>query len=121
MFRIVLLLLCTTILTACGGGSDRARPAPPAPPPPTAGCNDAIEFCGTIPGNADPCTDGEYWPLSVTSTQRPFIVHFPRQNNEAKAMEMVNGYYADEWPKFREAVENLDTSPFKDYEELKEE
>ena len=38
----------------------------------------------------------------------------------AEAMEMVNGYYADEWPKFREAVENLDTSPFKDYEEIKE-
>lgn len=37
-----------------------------------------------------------------------------------KAMEMVNGYYSEEWPKFREAVENLDTSPFKDYEEIKE-
>lgn len=38
----------------------------------------------------------------------------------AKAMEMVNGYYAEEWPKFRTAVEGLDTSPFKDYEEIKE-
>lgn len=37
----------------------------------------------------------------------------------AKAMELVNGYYSNEWNKFREAVENLDTSPFKDYEEIK--
>ena len=38
----------------------------------------------------------------------------------AKALEMVNGYYAENWPTFREAIENLDTSPFKDYEEIKE-
>ncbi len=38
----------------------------------------------------------------------------------AKAVDLVNGYYKEEWPKFREAVENLDTSPFKDYEEIKE-
>lgn len=37
-----------------------------------------------------------------------------------KGIEMVNGYFKEEWPKFREAVENLDTSPFKDYEEIKE-
>ena len=37
----------------------------------------------------------------------------------AKAMELVNDYYSNEWNKFREAVENLDTSPFKDYEEIK--
>ncbi|MEQ9403509.1 MAG: hypothetical protein RIM99_07990 [Cyclobacteriaceae bacterium] len=38
----------------------------------------------------------------------------------AKVIETVNGYYKEEWPKFREAVEGLDTSPFKDYEEIKE-
>ncbi|MEM8938890.1 MAG: hypothetical protein AAGC64_06050 [Bacteroidota bacterium] len=35
-----------------------------------------------------------------------------------KAMEMINGYYKEDWPKFRETTENLDTSPFKDYEEI---
>lgn len=38
----------------------------------------------------------------------------------AKAMETVNGYYSNEWGKFQEAVESLDTSPFKEYEEIKE-
>ncbi len=42
------------------------------------------------------------------------------QDELAKVIEMVNGYYANEWPKYREAVESLDTSPFKDYEEIKE-
>ncbi|MEM0941547.1 MAG: hypothetical protein AAGI25_17435 [Bacteroidota bacterium] len=37
-----------------------------------------------------------------------------------KAMEMVNGYYKEDWPTFRKTIENLDTSPFKDYEEIKE-
>lgn len=37
-----------------------------------------------------------------------------------KALDSVNGYFREEWPKFREAVEDLDTSPFKDYEEIKE-
>ncbi len=36
-----------------------------------------------------------------------------------KALAMVNGYFSEEWPKFREEVEKLDTSPFKDYEEIK--
>ena len=52
-------------------------------------------------------------------TENKLIKKF--EDELAKAMEMVNGYYAEEWPKFREAVENLDTSPFKDYEEIKEE
>ena len=37
----------------------------------------------------------------------------------AEALETVNGYYSEEWPKFREAVETLDTSPFKDYDDIK--
>ncbi len=36
------------------------------------------------------------------------------------ALEAVNGYYSGPWVEFREAVEDLDTSPFKDYEEIKE-
>ena len=51
-------------------------------------------------------------------TENKLIAKF--EDEMAKAMEMVNGYYSAEWPKFREAVENLDTSPFKDYEEIKE-
>lgn len=37
-----------------------------------------------------------------------------------KALGTVNGYYAEQWPAYREAMENADTSPFKDYEEIKE-
>ncbi|MEM7296769.1 MAG: hypothetical protein AAF391_00715 [Bacteroidota bacterium] len=51
-------------------------------------------------------------------TENKLITKF--ENELVKAMEMVNGYYTEEWAKFREAVENLDTSPFKDYEEIKE-
>jgi photosystem II stability/assembly factor-like uncharacterized protein len=39
----------------------------------------------------------------------------------AEALAMVNSYFLNEWPKFREAVENLNTSPFKEpYNEIKE-
>ena len=52
------------------------------------------------------------------STENKLIQKF---DEEVKAaIEMINGYYAEEWPKFREAVENLDTSPFEDYQEIKE-
>lgn len=37
-----------------------------------------------------------------------------------KVLAEVNGYFQDEWPKYREAVEGLDLSPFEDYEEIKE-
>ncbi|MEO1254851.1 MAG: hypothetical protein AAFY41_08205, partial [Bacteroidota bacterium] len=51
-------------------------------------------------------------------TENKLIAEFEKDLTEA--MDVVNGYYKDEWPKFREAVENLDTSPFKDYDEIKE-
>ncbi len=51
-------------------------------------------------------------------TENKLIKKF--EDELAKVLESVNGYFRDEWPKFREAVENLDTSPFKDYEEIKE-
>ena len=43
------------------------------------------------------------------------------EDDLAKAMETVNGYFNESWPEFRSKVEGLDTSPFKDYEEIKEE
>ena len=53
------------------------------------------------------------------ATENKLIKRF--EDDLAEAMEMVNGYYAEKWPEFRSAVEDLDTSPFKDYEEIKEE
>lgn len=52
------------------------------------------------------------------ATENKLIAKF--EEEIGKAMEMVNGYYKEEWNNFREAVENLDVSPFKDYEEIKE-
>lgn len=52
-------------------------------------------------------------------TEQKLISKFEEDLTEA--MEMVNGYYNEKWPEFRSAVEGLDTSPFKDYEEIKEE
>ncbi len=52
-------------------------------------------------------------------TENKLIKKF--EEDLAEAMEMVNGYYKDKWPEFRSTVEDLDTSPFKDYEEIKEE
>ena len=52
-------------------------------------------------------------------TENKLIKKF--EDEIASAMDMVNGYYAEAWPSFRAAVEKLDTSPFKDYEEIKEE
>lgn len=86
-------ILCCFTLAACGGGSgSAARPAPPVSPPPSppsVACNEALEFCGAIPGSADPCADTQYWPLSSSSALRPVTVHYPRLTNEAKALEMI--------------------------------
>ena len=48
-------------------------------------------------------------------TENKLIKKF--EDDLKEAMDMVNGYYNEKWPEFRSAVENLDTSPFKDYEE----
>ena len=34
------------------------------------------------------------------------------------ALKPVNDYFESEWPKFRETVEPIDLSPFKDYEKI---
>lgn len=52
-------------------------------------------------------------------TENKLIKKF--EDDLADAMQMVNGYYSEMWPEFRSTVEDLDTSPFKDYEEIKEE
>ncbi|MEO9869636.1 WD40/YVTN/BNR-like repeat-containing protein [Ekhidna sp.] len=51
-------------------------------------------------------------------TENKLIKKF--EEDLAEAMKTVNGYYTENWPEFRSAVEDLDTSPFKDYEEIKE-
>lgn len=51
-------------------------------------------------------------------TENKLIKKF--EDDLEEALEMVNGYFTTDWPTFREAVETLDTSPFKDYEEIKE-
>lgn len=92
MRQVVSIFLCCFALAACGGEGSAARPAPPAsppPPPPPVACNDALEFCGAIPGSADPCTDTQYWPLNLSSALRPLTVHYSRLTNETKALEMI--------------------------------
>ena len=89
MKSFLLTLASCLSVAACGGGGTAARPAPPAPPPPPTACNDAVEYCGSIPGNVDPCIETLYWPLSSSSALRPLTVHYPRLNNEAKALEMI--------------------------------
>ncbi|MEM7432134.1 MAG: hypothetical protein AAF351_09350 [Pseudomonadota bacterium] len=85
-------------LAACGGGGGGSanRPAQPGPNPPTATCDNTVEFCGVIPGSADPCTEPQYWPLNESSTVRPLTVHFPRSGNQAKALEMLS-LLEDNW------------------------
>jgi hypothetical protein len=51
-------------------------------------------------------------------TEQKLIAKF--EQDLKKALDMVNGYYKEKWPEFRTTVESLDTSPFKDYEEIKE-
>ena len=51
-------------------------------------------------------------------TENKLIKKF--EDELSKVLNKVNTYFSSEWPKFREAVEKLDTSPFKDYEEIKE-
>jgi len=92
MWRFAVLCLHLIALAACGGGGggDRGRPASTSPPtPPVSACNDAVEFCGTIPSDADPCDDDEYWPLSAESSIRPFTIHYSRQDSDAIALEMI--------------------------------
>ena len=86
MKTVAVTLLGALALSACGSGTD--RPALPQPPP-TPDCNDAVEFCGTVPTNVSPCIEEEYWPLRAESSLRPFIVHYSRMRNESKALEIV--------------------------------
>lgn len=51
-------------------------------------------------------------------TENQLIEKF--EKDLTQAMKTINGFYTDKWNEFRSAVENLDTSPFKDYEEIKE-
>lgn len=51
-------------------------------------------------------------------TENKLIAKF--ESEFTTAMDRVNSYFSKEWPKFREAIEKLDTSPFKDYEEIRE-
>jgi photosystem II stability/assembly factor-like uncharacterized protein len=50
-------------------------------------------------------------------TELKLIAKF--ESELAKAIEMVNAFYNIEWPGFRSALEQVDLSPFKDYEDLK--
>ena len=77
------------VLSACGGGGDKSRPGGGGNPPPVGSCNEATEFCGEIPGTADPCVEDQYWPLSSASNLRPLQVHYSQQVSEAKALEMI--------------------------------
>ena len=49
-------------------------------------------------------------------TERALIDEF--KNELSGALEKVNGFYETEWPKFREAIEAIDFSPFEDYEKI---
>ena len=51
-------------------------------------------------------------------TEQKLIARFEEALKEI--LDTVNSYYSKGWIEFREAVENLDTSPFEDYEEIKE-
>jgi len=84
--RNYFLVTVATLLTACGGGGGTSPPVTPAPP---AACDDATEYCGSIPALADACNDLQYWPLSVSSTLRPVTVRYPRLHNEDKATEVI--------------------------------
>ena len=87
-FRTLAVPAIALFLGACGGGGDKARPGGGGTPP-VGSCNAATEFCGEIPGTADPCVDDQYWPLSSASSLRPLKVHYSRQASEAKALEMI--------------------------------
>lgn len=40
------------------------------------------------------------------------------EKNLTEALKPVNDYFETEWPKFRETIEPIDLSPFKDYEKI---
>ncbi|MEM9338757.1 MAG: hypothetical protein AAGA66_08525 [Bacteroidota bacterium] len=50
-------------------------------------------------------------------TEKELIEKFEDELN--KALGVVNNYYKNEWPKVKATLEELDLSPFKDYEEIK--
>lgn len=51
-------------------------------------------------------------------TENKLIAKFEEEFDAV--MKTVNDYFGQEWSKYREEIEKLDTSPFKDYEELME-
>lgn len=50
------------------------------------------------------------------TTELKLIDKFEQDLNEA--LKPVNDYFETEWPKFRETIEPIDLSPFKDYEKI---
>lgn len=50
------------------------------------------------------------------STELNLIEKF--EKDLAEAIKPVNDYFESEWPKFRETIEPIDLSPFKDYEKI---
>jgi hypothetical protein len=51
-------------------------------------------------------------------TERKLIARFEEELREG--LDMVNGYFNEEWPEYRAEMEKISISPFEDYEEIKE-
>lgn len=77
---------CPLLVMACSSGSDGGAPVPPVVTP---NCNTSSEFCGTIPATAVACSDSQFWPLTTSSSLRPFTVHYSRVADEALVTQMV--------------------------------
>jgi len=50
-------------------------------------------------------------------TEEKLVVRF--EEEFANALKMVNDYFREEWPRYREKIEALDRSPFKDLEDIR--
>jgi hypothetical protein len=69
-------------LFACAGPESDAPDAADAQP-------DATIVRPVIPPDADPCREGDRWPLSIASTTRPMLVHYQVEADAATAAAVV--------------------------------
>lgn len=76
LFLKAVLCLAVCMLSSCGGGDDDYY---------------ALSDPGTmvIPEGTAPCGNPKFWPLSLESAKRPFIVHYRTADEEATARKVI--------------------------------
>jgi hypothetical protein len=75
-------------LAGCGGSGGATLDAGPAADAAIA-CDPQLEYTGTFPAGAEPCTDAVRWPLALRSEALPVVVHYARCEHSGMAARVL--------------------------------